>query len=106
MAFSQNSDLNIRFRINYSGNSSVGDFIIANPAVKTIVGVDGFAWFVGRAIGSQGKSGEIIGGGIDVIECILEETKKGNLQVAAGQGGYSQGYTSRQPGVHDARHSA
>jgi ABC-type sugar transport system substrate-binding protein len=97
MAFSQNSNLNIKSRINYGGNSSDGisaveDFITANPDVKTIVGVDGFAWFVGRAIENQGKSGEIIGGGIDVIERILEEMKKGNLQVAVGQDGYSQGY--------------
>ena len=62
MAFRQNSQLEVKSMINYGGNSSEGiaaveDFIGTNPDIKTIVGVDGFAWFVGRAIGNQKKSG-------------------------------------------------
>jgi len=97
MAIKQNSQLTVTSKINYGGNSSKGisaveDFITANPDVKAIVGVDAFSWFIGRAIENQGKSGEIVGGGIDIIQRILEEMQKGNMQVAVGQDAYSQGY--------------
>lgn len=97
MAIRQNSGLEIKSAINYGGNSSEGisaveDFITANPDVKAIVGVDAFSWFIGRAIENQGVAGEFVGAGIDIIERILEEMQKGNMQVAVGQDGYSQGY--------------
>lgn len=97
MAFRQNSGLEVKSAINYGGNSSEGisaveDFISANPDVKAIVGVDAFSWFIGRAIENQGVSGDLVGAGIDIIQRILEEMQQGNMQVAVGQDGYSQGY--------------